>query len=329
MNPFAYERVKDPERAIQIVAQSASAKFLAGGTNLIDLMKDGVETPQRLVDINRLELAKIELLPGGGLRLGALARNADTANHPLVRQHYPLLSRAILSGASPQLRNLATNGGNLLQRTRCPYFMDVGSPECNKRAPGSGWGALDGLNRTLAIFGGNDRCIATHPSDMCVALAALEAVIRVRGGDGERSIPMSDFHRLPGDTPQIDTNLQPDELVLSIDLPPSPYASHCDYLKIRDRASYEFALVSVAAALEVQDNEIRSARIVLGGVAPKPWRCQNAESAVVGKKIGKATFEAAGNEAVIGAKTYKYNGFKVEMAKRAVTRALSVAGNLA
>ncbi len=253
MNPFDYQRASGSDTAISAITGSGHAKFLAGGTNLIDLMKNGVERPERLVDINRLPLAKIEPLPDGGIRIGALARNSDTANHPLVRQQYPLLSRAILSGASPQLRNLATNGGNLLQRTRCWYFMDVGSPQCNKRAPGSGCGALEGLNRYHAIFGASDKCIATHPSDMCVALAALDAVIRVRGSKGERTIPIADFHRLPGETPQIDTNLGKDELILSIDLPKSPYASHSHYLKVRDRASYEFALVSVAAAMDIQD----------------------------------------------------------------------------
>jgi xanthine dehydrogenase YagS FAD-binding subunit len=329
MNPFAYERATRPELAIDAIAGSTSSKFLAGGTNLVDLMKNGVETPDRLVDINRLALAGIERIPNGGLRLGALARNSDTANHPLVRQNYPLLSRAILSGASPQLRNLATNGGNLLQRTRCPYFMDTGFSQCNKRAPGSGCAALEGFNRAHAIFGASEKCIATHPSDMCVALAALEATIRVRGRQGERTIPIADFHRLPGDSPDLDTDLKKDELILSIDLPPSPFANHSHYLKVRDRASYEFALVSVAAALELEYDQIRSARIVLGGVAHKPWRCGEAEKIVVGKKMDAALFEAAGNAAVAGAKPYKFNQFKVEMAKRAVASALALAGGLA
>ena len=219
-----------------------------------------------------LPLNKIERLPDGGLRLGALARNSDTANHPAGSAEYPLLSRAILSGASPQLRNSATNGGNLLQRTRCFYFMDAGFPQCNKRSPGSGCGAIGGVNRIHAILGASEHCIAVHPSDMCVALAALDAKIRVRGSKGERMIPFADFHRLPGNTPQTDTNLQPGELILSIDLPKSPYAQHSHYLKVRDRASYEFALVSVAAALELDGNTVRSARIALGGVAHKPWR---------------------------------------------------------
>jgi xanthine dehydrogenase YagS FAD-binding subunit len=329
MNPFTYERVHEPELAIDSIIKPGSSKFLAGGTNLIDLMKNGVERPDRLVDINRLNLATIESLPDGGLRLGALARNADTANDPLVRQKYPLLSRSILSGASPQLRNLATNGGNLLQRTRCPYFMDPGFAKCNKRDYGSGCGALEGFNRSHAIFGASERCIATHPSDMCVALAALEAKIRVRGRKGERTIPFADFHRLPGETPQIDTTLQRDELILSIDLPASPYADHSHYLKVRDRASYEFALVSVAVGLELEEDQIRSARIALGGVAHKPWRCDETERDLVGKKMSKELFEAAGEQAVSGARTYQYNKFKVEMASRAVAQALSVAGGFA
>jgi xanthine dehydrogenase YagS FAD-binding subunit len=329
MNPFAYERALRQDAAIEAATRGASSKFLAGGTNLVDLMKNGVERPERIIDVNRLPLAAIEPLPDGGLRLGALARNAETANDALVRKQYPLLSRAILSGASPQLRNLATNGGNLMQRTRCPYFMDIGSPQCNKRAPGSGCGAIDGFNRAHAIFGASDQCIATHPSDMCVALAALGAVIRVRGAKGERLIPIAEFHRLPGDTPQVDTNLRGDELILSIDLPPSPYASHSHYLKVRDRASYEFALVSVAAALEVENQQIRSARIVLGGVAHKPWRCESAEKLLLGKQMDRAILESAGNAAVAGAKSYKDNAFKVELTKRCVIRALSVAGGMA
>ena len=305
------------------------SKFLAGGTNLVDLMKNGVEKPAALIDLNRVALAAIEPLPEGGLRLGAMARNSDTANHPAVRQQYPLLSQAILSGASPQLRNLATNGGNLLQRTRCPYFMDTGFPQCNKRAPGTGCGAIDGFHRTHAIFGASDRCIAIHPSDLCVALAALEATIRVQSRSGERRIPIADFHRLPGSTPEIDTNLKPDELILSIDLPPSPYAGHSHYLKVRDRMSYEFALVSVAAALDLDGRTIRSARIVLGGVAHKPWRATTAELMLIGKPAGAAVFEAAGQAAIAGAKPLRQNAFKVDLVRRAVARALAEAGGVA
>jgi xanthine dehydrogenase YagS FAD-binding subunit len=329
MNPFEYQRASGPDTAISAITGAGHAKFLAGGTNLIDLMKNGVERPERLVDINRLPLAKIELLPDGGLRLGALARNSDTANHPLVRKNYPLLSRAILSGASPQLRNLATNGGNLLQRTRCWYFMDAGSPQCNKRSPGSGCGALEGLNRYHSIFGASEECIATHPSDMCVALAALDAHIRVRGPQGERTIPIADFHRLPGNTPEIDTNLGKDELILSIDLPKSPYAAHSHYLKVRDRASYEFALVSVATAMDIQDGRIRSARIVLGGVAHKPWRCEDAEKMLIGNHTDETFFEDAGEIAVRDAKPYQHNAFKIALVRNAVTKALSIAGAVA
>lgn len=328
MNPFEYQRPSESNEAVRSIARARQAKFLAGGTNLIDLMKDGVEQPSVLIDINRLPLKAIEELPGGGIRLGALARNSETANHPLVRGKYPLLSQAILSGASAQLRNAATNGGNLLQRTRCYYFMDVGFAHCNKRAPGSGCGAIDGVNRMHAILGASDECIATHPSDMCVALAALDADIRVRGPHGDRTIAMGDFHRLPGDTPQIDTNLHPDELILSIDLPASLFAQHSHYLKVRDRASYEFALVSVAAAMEMDGDTIRSARIALGGVAHKPWRSTEAEAELRGNKATAEAFERAAHRAVQGAKMYRDNAFKEELAKRSIVRALSVAGGV-
>jgi xanthine dehydrogenase YagS FAD-binding subunit len=329
MNPFEYHRAEGEQTAIQALAGTHGAKFLAGGTNLIDLMKNGVEQPPKLVDINRLPLDKIEALPGGGLRLGALARNSDTANHPVVRKSYPLLAQAILSGASPQLRNLATNGGNLLQRTRCAYFMDPGFPKCNKRAPGSGCGAIEGSNRRLAILGTSDQCIATHPSDMAVALAALGAMVRVRGPRGERTIPMAEFHRLPGNTPQLDTTLRPDELILSIDLPASPYAAHSHYLKVRDRASYDFALVSAAAALEMENGAIRSGRLALGGVAHKPWRSERADALLAGKRPSAEVFEAVAQEALIGAKSQKENGYKVELAKRVIVRAFTLAGGAA
>ena len=329
MNPFEYQRADRLQAALDSVSRSDSARFLAGGTNLVDLMKNGVENPTRLIDINRLPLANIEPLADGGLRLGALARNSDTANHPTVRKSYPMLSQAILSGASPQLRNLATNGGNLLQRTRCPYFMDIGFPQCNKRSPGSGCGALDGINRNHAILGATADCIATNPSDMSVALLALEAKVQVRSSNGERTIAIEDFHRLPGDTPQFDTNLHPGELITSIDLQPSPYSDHSYYLKVRDRASYEFALVSAAVALELRDGAIDSARIGLGGVAHKPWRAQNAEAILTGKKPSKDLFKSAAQVALEGAKPYQHNRFKVELAQRVVVRALSVAGGIA
>ena len=329
MNVFEYKRAEQEQMAIDSIVGARDAKFLAGGTNLIDLMKNGVQTPSRLVDINRVPLDKIEAIPGGGLRLGALARNSDTANHPLVRTHYPLLSQAILSGASPQLRNLATNGGNLLQRTRCQYFMDTAFSKCNKRVPGSGCGAREGVHRRHAILGASEQCIAAHPSDMAVALAALGASVRVRGQKGERTIAMADFHRLPGTTPQVDTTLQPDELILSIDLPASPYAAHSYYLKIRDRASYDFALVSAAAALDLQGGTIRSARLALGGVAHKPWRSEKAEAVLAGKPANRAAFEAAATEALAGAQPLKENAYKVELAKRAIVRALELAGGAA
>ncbi|MGC2300156.1 MAG: xanthine dehydrogenase family protein subunit M [Acidobacteriaceae bacterium] len=329
MHPFEYQRAEQPQNAIQSLAQTRTAKILAGGTNLIDLMKQGVETPTHLIDVNRLELSAIEPLPDGGLRLGALARNADTAAHPLVRTKYPLLAQAILSGASPQLRNLATNGGNLLQRTRCYYFYDPAYPACNKRNPGSGCAAIEGYNRIHAILGASPQCIATHPSDMCVALAALEATIRVRGPKGERTIPFHEFHRLPGDTPQIETNLRPDELILSIDLPPSPYAQHWHYIKARDRSSYAFALVSAAVALDLDGDNIRSARLALGGVALKPWRSERAEQSLAGKALTRENFQTAADLALEGAKTYQYNAFKVRMAKQAIVTAFSMAGGLA
>ena len=243
-----------------------------------------------------------------------------------MRKNYPMLAQAILSGASPQLRNLATNGGNLLQRTRCYYFYDPAYQHCNKRKPGSGCDAIHGYNRIHAILGASPQCIATHPSDMCVALSALGATVRVQGPRGERTIPFTEFHRLPGDTPQIDTNLLPDELILSIDLPRSPYAAHSTYIKVRDRASYAFALVSVAAALELDGNTIRTARLALGGVAHKPWRAENAEQMLAGKPMGADTFRIAANEALTGAQPHKYNAFKIEMARRTIVRAFTVAG---
>src|SRR5436305_1048347 len=271
MKPFSYLRATDPASAVSQLG--ADGKFLGGGTNLVDLMKMGVETPARLVDINKLPLAQIDELPGGGVRIGALARNSDVADHPLIKSRYPVLSQALVSGASPQLRNMATVGGNLMQRTRCFYFYDPAFPKCNKRQPGSGCGALEGFNRIHAILGQSDQCIATHPSDMCVAMAALDAVVRVQGPKREREIAFSDFHRLPGNTPDRDTNLARDELIIAVDLPAMPFAARSHYLKVRDRASYAFALVSVAAALDLDaNNKLKDARVAHGGVAHKPWR---------------------------------------------------------
>lgn len=325
MQPFEFERAHDPQGAVIAIGATPQGKFLAGGTNLVDLMKQQVELPTHLVDINRLDLAKIEELPNGGVRLGALAKNADTADHALVRTRYPLLAQAILAGASAQLRNAATNGGNLLQRTRCYYFYDPAYAECNKRKPGSGCAAIGGYNRVHGILGTSPECIATNPSDMCVALAALGATVRVRGRKGERTIAFGDFHRLPGTTPQIDTNLKPDELILSIDLPKDGYAAHSSYTKVRDRASYAFALVSAAAALELDGSTIKSARLALGGVALKPWRSEKAEAMLKGKPATEESFRAAAEEAVRGAKTYEHNAFKVEMVKLTIVRAMTQA----
>ena len=325
MSPFEFQRAEALEAAVQALAANRSAKLLGGGTNLIDLMKQGVERPTGLIDINPLPLSDITPLPDGGLRLGATARNSDTAAHPGVRQQYPMLAQAILSGASAQLRNMATNGGNLLQRTRCYYFYDPAYTQCNKRVPGSGCAAIGGYNRVHGILGTSAECIATHPSDMCVALAALDAAVRVQGPKGERTIPFAEFHRLPGRTPQLETSLRPDELILSIDLPRSPYAGHSHYLKVRDRASYAFALVSVAAAVELEGGTIKSARLALGGVAHKPWRAEAAERSLQGKPANAASYRAAAELALAGAKTYQYNGFKVEMAKRTIVRGLTIA----
>ena len=329
MNPFEYERAQAPEEAIHAIASSRQTKLLGGGTNLLDLMKDDVEHPAKLVDITHVPLAKIEPMSDGGVRIGALARNSDTANHPLIRQKYPLLSQAILAGASPQLRNMATDGGNLMQRTRCYYFMDTAFPACNKRTPGSGCSAIEGFNRIHAILGQSEQCIATHPSDMCVALLALDATVQVSGPKGKRAIPMHEFHRLPGSTPHIDTNLKPDEMITSIDLPPSPFNKHYHYLKVRDRNSYAFALVSVAAALDMDGQRIRAARIALGGVAHKPWRVAEAEAVLNGAALSEQKFGEAADIVLRGAKGYKHNAFKVPLAKQAIVRALTLAGGVA
>ncbi|HEY4283565.1 MAG TPA: xanthine dehydrogenase family protein subunit M [Chthoniobacterales bacterium] len=324
MNPFTYSRATDAAAAVSDLGRDG--KFLGGGTNLIDLMKMGVEAPSRLVDINKLPLAQIEEISGGGVRIGALARNSDVAEHPLIKERYPVLSESLVSGASPQLRNMATVGGNLMQRTRCYYFYDPAFPQCNKRRPGSGCGALEGFNRMHAILGQSEQCIAVHPSDMCVAMAALEAVVRVQGPKGERTIPFADFHRLPGTTPNVDTNLGGDELITAVDLPAMPFATRSHYLKVRDRASYAFALVSVAAALDVDsNNKIKAARVALGGIAHKPWRASKTESALLGKNPNEQTFRAAAEAELAAAKGYKHNSFKIELAKRTIVRALSTA----
>jgi xanthine dehydrogenase YagS FAD-binding subunit len=329
LRPFRYVRASDPNAAASAVAANPQAKFLAGGTNLLDLMKEDIERPDELVDLTRLNLAEIKAAGGGGVSIGALAKNTDTANHPLIRQGYPLLTQAIVAGASAQLRNMATNGGNLLQRTRCQYFYDTAMP-CNKREPGTGCGAREGLNRMHAIFGWSDKCVATYPGDMANALYALDAVVRIRGAGGrERTLPIGEFHRLPGDTPEKDTNLQHGELIVAIELPKSNFARNSYYLKVRDRASYAFALVAVAAALELDGGTIRQARVVLGGVAHKPWRSREAEAALTGKRASEESFQRAAEAALADAKPLAHNVYKVELGKRAVVRALMRANRLA
>jgi len=328
MTPFDYQRASSIDEAVRLGAQPG-AMFLGGGTNLVDLAKGGVVRPRLLVDVSRLPLASIAETPAGGLHIGAAVRNSDAANHPLVRRRWPLLAQALVAGASAQLRNMATVGGNLLQRTRCAYFYDVGFEHCNKRAPGSGCDAIAGVNRQHAILGASPSCIATHPSDLCVALAALRAVVRVRGPRGERTVAFADFHRLPGDAPQRDTTLADGELVTAVELPPSRFERHAHYLKVRDRASYAFALVSVAAALELQDGRVRDAALALGGVAHKPWRVPAAEQALVGRPLSADSMAAAADALLAGAAPQTRNGFKVTMARRAVARALQVAGEQA
>ncbi|GJE75244.1 FAD binding domain-containing protein [Methylorubrum suomiense] len=323
MNRFDYVRPSTVAEAVQALGADPAARFIAGGTNLIDLMKYDVERPGRLIDITRLPLRAIEA-KDGGLRIGALVTNASAAYDAQVKERYPLLSSAILAGASAQLRNAASTGGNLLQRTRCYYFYDTATP-CNKREPGSGCGAIGGVNRIHAILGASEHCIATHPSDMAVALAALEAVVQVSGPNGERAIPISDFHRLPGDDPAKDTNLAPGEIIVAVDLPAKTFATHYTYLKLRDRLSYAFALVSVAAALELDGDTIRTARLALGGVAHKPWRNTQAEALLQGKPANRETFKAAADLVLQEAKPQSTNGFKIELARRAIVRGLEQA----
>jgi xanthine dehydrogenase YagS FAD-binding subunit len=325
MNPFHYQRVAAPEEAIRAVSDTRGAKFLGGGTNLIDLMKYDVEHPTTLVDINHLSFNQVTAAPDGTTTIGAGVRNSDLANHQTIRTNYPLLSQALLSGASPQLRNMATTGGNLLQRTRCYYFNDTAYTECNKRSPGSGCAALKGFNRMHAILGASESCIATNPSDMNVALAALNATIHVQGAKDKRSIALREFHLLPGATPNIETALKLDELITSIELPPSRFAKHSYYLKVRDRQSYAFALVSVAAGLELDGTTIKSAALALGGVAPKPWRSAEAEQALIGAPATADTFRKVADLVVTGAKPQRYNAFKVELAKTSIVRALTLA----
>ena len=331
MNRYGYVRAETVQDAVAALAGD-NAYALAGGTNLVDLMKYDVEHPTALVDINHVALAEVTTLPDGGLRVGALVRNSDLANNKGVIAQYPLLSQALLSGASAQLRNMATTGGNLLQRTRCYYFMDTAFPQCNKRMPGSGCGAIQGFNRIHAVLGQTDKgtnspetCIATNPSDMSVAMSALNATVLVEGPKGKRSIPVREFHRLPGSTPQVDTVLRSDELITAVDLPAAKFARNSWYLKVRDRQSYAFALVSVAAGLEMDGPTIRSAGLALGGVAHKPWHSPEAEHALVGQPATPETFAKAADLALRGAKGYENNEFKIALAKQSVVRGLTLA----
>ncbi|HEY4380743.1 MAG TPA: xanthine dehydrogenase family protein subunit M [Acidobacteriaceae bacterium] len=330
MIEFAFERATTLPQAVEAAAQSptaqlgATVRFVAGGTNLVDLMKLNVERPRQLIDINGLPLDKVEPLPNGGLRIGALVRNSDLAHDPNVVRDYAVLSQALLSGASPQLRNMATTGGNLLQRTRCVYFRDT-AHECNKRNPGSGCAAMEGYHRTLAILGTSDDCIATNPSDMNVALTALEASIQIQGVKGERTVPVSDFFLLPGNTPNRETILEPGDLITHVTLPAPAARSRSVYLKLRDREAYEFALASAAVVATVRGRTIAHARVALGGVGTKPWRSLEAERALEGKPAGTASFRAAAEAALRDAKPRAQNNFKVELAKRCLVRALTLA----
>jgi len=321
MRPLTYERATDPAAAVALVAGNPRAAYLAGGTNVVDHLKLGVAAPDVLVDVSRLPLDDIEALEDGGLRVGAAVRNSDLAAHPVVRRSYPVLAQALLAGASGQIRNAATTAGNLLQRTRCVYFQDVTTP-CNKRDPGSGCSALEGFNRSHAVLGASDRCVATHPSDLAVALAALDATVVVLGPAGERRVPMADLHRLPGDEPERDTTLRHGDLVTAVEVPALPFARRSAYRKVRDRASYAFALVSVAAALDVEDGTVRDVRLALGGVAHKPWRASVAEERLRGGPATEEAFRAAATAELEAARPLPGNGFKVPLARSTITATL-------
>ncbi|MGY0498149.1 FAD binding domain-containing protein [Nocardia sp. FBN12] len=321
MREFAYERATDAGAAVAAVLAEPGAVFLGAGTNLVDHLKLGIIAPGKLVDVSDLPLDQVTQLPGGGVRIGAAVRNADLAAHPAIRARYPMLSAALLAGASAQLRNLATTGGNLLQRTRCPYFQDSTVP-CNKRAAGSGCSAIGGFDRDQAILGASDQCIATHPSDMAVAMVALGAVVRVLGAVGEREIPLLDLYRLPGDDPERDTVLDHGDLIVAVDLPALDWATTSTYRKVRDRASFAFALVSVAAAVDIADGVVRDARIAFGGVAPKPWRAQSAEIALRGRAATEANFAAAADAELAAARPQRQNGFKIPLARNVLVATL-------
>jgi xanthine dehydrogenase YagS FAD-binding subunit len=321
---FHYVRASTVADAVNRMAADPSAKFIAGGTNLLDLMKEHVERPSQLIDISRLPLKRVEETADGGVRIGALVPNTDLAYHPLIEARYPIVSSAILSGASQQLRNMASVGGNLMQRTRCAYFYDRATP-CNKREPNSGCSAIGGHNRGHAILGASESCIATYPSDMCVALAALDARVLMTGPSGERTMPISDFHRLPGDQPHLDNNLGQAEMITAVELPPRGFHINYSYLKIRDRLSYAFALVSVAAALEMEGATIKEGRLALGGVAHKPWRNTEAEAALAGQAANETSFTRAADLLLHDAKGHTHNAFKIELARRAMVRTLTQA----
>lgn len=321
MTPFSYSRATDAAEAVRMAA-GAGSRYLGGGTNLVDLMRETIERPAALIDVTGLS-DEIVQTPEGGLRIGAAARNTAVAEHRLVRTRYPMLTRAIVAGASAQIRNMATVGGNLLQRTRCAYFYDDDGSRCNKRNPGQGCDALEGFNRSHAILGASNACVATHPSDMCVALAALDAVVHLEGQGGARSMPLAELHRLPGDRPDIETLLEPGELITSVELPSLSFAKRSSYRKVRDRASYAFALVSVAAAIEIEDGAIRGVRLALGGVAHKPWRAYKAEAALRGQRASEDAFGAAAETELADARPLKDNGFKIELARRTIVVVLA------
>lgn len=325
MKQFQYVRPSTQQNVLAAIGKPGT-QIIAGGSNLVDLMKHGVMTPDKVVDINKLPLRAITSIKNG-IHIGALALNSQVADSKLIADNFPLLAMALNAGASAQLRNMATVGGNMMQRTRCPYFYDVAMP-CNKRNPGSGCGALEGFNRMHAIFGQSDKCIAVHPSDMAIAMAALDATVIVAGSKGERRIAFTDFHRLPGNTPELDNNLAKNELILGVDIPYNNYAQHSYYLKIRDRASYAFALVSVAVALDINNGIIRSAKLAMGGVAHKPWRLNQVEKSLLGQPANTSTFEQVAQLAMHGAKAYKDNAFKLKLAPATIVEALNHAAGL-
>jgi xanthine dehydrogenase YagS FAD-binding subunit len=322
MRPFAYARATDTADAVRLFEDLPHARFLAGGTNLVDLMREQIEFPEALVDITGLPLDQIEERPDGSLLIGAVVTNTALAQHLGVRERFPMLAQAILFGASGQIRNMATVGGNLLQRTRCPYFYDLAAA-CNKRQPGAGCDAILGFNRNHAILGVAESCVATHPSDMCVALAALDASVHITGSQGDRVIPFAEFYLLPGDRPDLETTLHPGELITAIEVPPLPFARHSRYRKVRDRASYAFALVSVAAALEVEDGVVTQVRLALGGVAPRPWRALDAEHVLRGAPATREVFQQAAEAELASARGLHHNAFKIELAKRTITSVLA------